>query len=63
MLLQLAKAQLNLKGKQLKIVDTSSYLGGVVTRNRKIQVEINERPKKALILSSCKAIIKKIGHQ
>ena len=37
---------INLKGRQLKEVDTFSYLGSVVTRNRKIQNEVNERIKK-----------------
>ena len=37
---------INLKGSELKEVDTFSYLGSVVTRNGKIQNEVNERIKK-----------------
>ena len=32
---------INLKGRQLKQVDTFSYLGSIVTRNGKIQNEKN----------------------
>ena len=42
---------INLKGRELKEVDTFSYLGSVVTSNTKIQNEVNESIK---IVLSCK---------
>ena len=38
---------INLKGRQLKEIDTFLYLGSIVTRNGKILYETNERIKKA----------------
>ena len=55
---------INLKGRQFKEVDTFSYLGSVVTRNVKIQNEINKRIKKvSQFYHLVKVFFKKQGYQ